>query len=85
MQEELDEKIGRSRFPSWGDRLNFWQERKKKFHKKYLLYRSSLPYTEAALLEVQRLGNLTPFGVPRDVSEDIRYIWGSIFWGKLWF
>ena len=32
--------------------------------------RESMPYTNAVIHEVQRMGNIVPFNVPREVSKD---------------
>ncbi|KAB0792145.1 hypothetical protein PPYR_14104 [Photinus pyralis] len=44
VQEEMDEVVGRNRWPTMNDKIN-------------------LPYTEAVLMETQRLANVPPLGV----------------------
>ncbi|XP_072045167.1 cytochrome P450 2U1-like [Amphiura filiformis] len=60
--------------------------------------RLNLPYTEATIMEIQRIASITPFGVPRASTVDTRLfgydipkgtlilpnIWGILHDGNLW-
>lgn len=52
VQAEIDEVVGRNRFPSLTDK-------------------GSLPFTEATIMEVQRLTAVVPLAIPHMASETI--------------
>jgi hypothetical protein len=43
-----------------------------------LSHRSSMPFTEATILEIQRLGNIAPFGLPHSTLNQEFRIRGKI-------